>query len=387
MRLLLVSSEFPPAPGGIGTHAYQLAKHLEEAGADVTVVARQDYAKEEEIAAFNAVQSFAVMRMRSLPTAPVKALDRLLFLATQMRRVRADIVLASGMRVSWMTALLAARYHLPWVAVGHGTEFAFAQHWARALSRLAYSRASVVVCVSHFTQAQMGALGVRTVRSVVIHNGADARQFQPLEPRVVEAFRRGRGWHNSRLILTVGRVSERKGQDVVIRALPSILREYPDTHYLIAGLPDNKAAFLTLACQLGVDEHVHFLGRVTEEEVVLLQNCCDLFVMTSKRTASGDLEGYGIAVVEAALCGKAAVVSADSGLVEAIEPGRTGLAVPQNDEAATAEAILTLLRDDALRQRMGQAARSRALHSQTWAHCAAQYDALLKELVEDKGAR
>jgi phosphatidylinositol alpha-1,6-mannosyltransferase len=93
---------------------------------------------------------------------------------------------------------------------------------------------------------------------------------------------------------------------VVIRALPHILKVAPKTHYLMAGLPTLKHELTELARKLGVAEHVHFLGRVDADSLVKYLNCCDVFVMTSRLTKDGDCEGFGIAVVEAALCGKPA---------------------------------------------------------------------------------
>src|SRR5262249_34211461 len=181
--------------------------------------------------------------------------------------------------------------------------------------------------------------------SRVIHNGADPSQFTLLPEEEVQRFRKKLGLPDARILLTVGNVTDRKGQEVVIRALPSILRTEPKTQYLMAGLPTEKEPLDALARRLGVADHVGFLGLVRRDELVLLLNSCDLFVMTSRRTADGDFEGYGIAVVEAALCGKPAVVSSGSGLAEAIEERRTGIAVPENAEAETASAIISLLGD------------------------------------------
>ncbi len=103
--------------------------------------------------------------------------------------------------------------------------------------------------------------------------------------------------------------------------------------------------------------------------------------MTSRRTADGDVEGYGIAAIEAALCGKPSVVSSDSGLQEAIEPGKTGIAVAQNDADAVAGAVTSLLEDPPLRKRMGEDARIRAERDQTWAVRVRAYDALLRDLA------
>jgi phosphatidylinositol alpha-1,6-mannosyltransferase len=108
-------------------------------------------------------------------------------------------------------------------------------------------------------------------------------------------------------------------------------------------------------------------------------NCADVFAMTSRRTKDY-AEGFGIAVVEAALCGVPAVVAADCGLEEAIENGVTGVAVPQDAPDITAHAVLALLADETLRLRLGLAARDRAVRSQSWRTCAIWYDALLRKL-------
>jgi phosphatidylinositol alpha-1,6-mannosyltransferase len=145
------------------------------------------------------------------------------------------------------------------------------------------------------------------------------------------------------------------------------------------GLPLLEAKFSALAKELGVGQHVHFAGNVPAPRLAPLVNCADVFVLTSRRTAD-QWEGFGVAVVEAALCGKPSVVSSNSGLTEAIVDGVTGLGVPENDEQATASAVTRLLRDRDERQRMGEAARRHALATQTWTQKALAYHALIERL-------
>jgi phosphatidylinositol alpha-1,6-mannosyltransferase len=109
-------------------------------------------------------------------------------------------------------------------------------------------------------------------------------------------------------------------------------------------------------------------------------NVADVFLMASRLTRSGDCEGFGIAVVEAALCGTPAIVTATSGTFEAIEDGRTGLAVPENDPDSTAEAAIRLLSDRSLLKAMGDRARRRSASQQTWSHVASRYDNLLTRM-------
>ncbi len=182
------------------------------------------------------------------------------------------------------------------------------------------------------------------------------------------------------MLLTVGRVGDRKAQDVVIRALPRVLAAHPDVVYVMAGLPEKQAAFTALAEALGVAQALCFTGAVDDDTLARLYHRADLFVLVSRRTADGDVEGYGIVVQEAALCGVPAVVSRECGLTEAIREGETGVSVPPDDPQATAAAIIALLDDDAARRRMGHRARELAARA-TWAERVADYDRLLREVL------
>src|SRR5262249_41883062 len=115
MRLLVLSREFPPGPGGIGTHAYELSRHLMRRGWEVTVVSPQDYASAAERERFNAAQPFPIVRLNSGRGMLREAWERQGVLARQVRERRPDILLASGQRSVWLAAWGAARHRLPWV--------------------------------------------------------------------------------------------------------------------------------------------------------------------------------------------------------------------------------------------------------------------------------
>jgi glycosyltransferase involved in cell wall biosynthesis len=302
-------------------------------------------------------------------------------LRTWIKSWQPDIVLVSGEKAVWLAAVLARLYSYCWVAVGHGGEFGFPAPWRRYLNRQAFSAASGIICVSNYTRRRMLELGVAFQYEIVIANGADAEVFQVVKKVQVDDFRRRLGIEQVPLLLTVGNVTERKGQDIVIRALPHILKSMPDVHYLVVGLPTQKNALMKLAQELGVAERVHFTGKVTLPILVEAYNACDIYVMVSRHSQIGDFEGYGIAAVEAALCGKPSVVSSGSGLEEAIAPGQTGLTVPEDDPEATAEAISTLLANPGYRELLGRQARTRALQEQTWATRSRKYDQFLRDII------
>jgi len=380
-RLLLLSSEFPPGPGGIGAHAYQLARHLTARGWSVSVATPQAYVPAETRDAFNRRQPFAV---RTLPEREAGRLwwaARLRAVGGLVRAARPDVLVATGRRALWLAAALGAAYRLPYVAVGHGTEFHSDSRLMRALTGQALARAAAVVAVSEYTAGLVRAAG-RPRRLLVIPNAADGERFRPGQD--ADALRARWGVAGRRVLLTVGRVGQRKAQDVVIRALPAVLAACPDVVYIMAGLPEKRAEFAALAEQLGVAGAVRFTGLVEDADLPLLYNLADLFVLVS-REAGGDVEGYGIVVQEAALCGAPAVVSRGCGLTEAIREGETGVSVPPDDPGATADALVALLRDDDARRRMGRRARDLAARA-TWFDRVADYDALLRECLPSSHA-
>jgi len=383
MRLLLISSELPPGPGGIGNHAHQLALHLHRLDWTVVVVSPQDYAPPDQVKAFNLEQPFRIVPVPSGMGRVGGALHRLRTAWRVARELRPDIVMGSGLSGVWLAAMLGVILRVPAVGVAHGSEFGASSGLLGTLSRMAFARMRAVVAVSQFTRGVVERAGIRTRRLSVIPNAANPERFLVQTETERLAFRNAQGFGDAPLLVTVGQVSERKGQEVVIRALPAIAEHVPQVQYAMVGLPTLKDELTRLAWQLGVADRVHFAGSVVADEMVSWMNCADVFVMTSRTTSAGDCEGFGIAVVEAALCGKPAVVTSQSGLIEAIEEGITGLAVPENDPAATAHALVALLTDAPRRTAMGAAAERRARRDQTWDICARRYDVLLREQLCD----
>lgn len=383
MRILLISSEFPPGPGGIGTHAYELARGFVELGHDIEAVVGQDYVEPEMRDAWNLGRTFPVF-----PLAPAgqggrfsRARDRLAVIRRRATLFRPDVILATGdPAVYWagLANLLAGSRRVPILAVEHGR---VAPGPEAGLKRWSFRRADHVVAVSAYSLSRLAAQGVRAQVGSVIHNGADVDYFRPASAEEQADLRGRYGLGDAPLLLTVGSVHARKGQDLVVRALPQILEEHPDTLYLVAGLGHEADALKGLAQELGVAERVRLLGPVSRDELRQLYGTCDLFLMTSRNTKT-QFEGFGIAAVEAALCGRPAVVSGDSGLQEAVVDGETGRVVPQENPAAIAEAACELLAAPEMRARWGEAAERRARADLSWLRAARAYARVMAGLVD-----
>lgn len=349
------------------------------------VLTPQDYTPTSEVADFNRHLSFEITTLPSHRGAVVKSIKRWQAFRHSLSEFRPQLVIASGSRAIWLSALVLPLRKILWVVIGHGTEFGSQSGLAARITRLAANRADGVIGVSTYTLNLMRKLGVVKPPDFMIHNGADQHAFYPLPEAEVARFRQEAPAAGKFVLLTVGNISNRKGQEAVIRALPQVLQARPDVVYWMAGLPEKQQYLEDLAVELGVADAIRFWGRVDLDQLRLLYNACDLFVMTSRQLSDGDFEGFGIAVLEAALCGKAALVSDNSGLGEAVMGGVTGLIVPQNDPAATAASILSLANSPEDLDRLGKQAQHNVLENQTWDQVAMRYLSVLQEIYQDPG--
>jgi phosphatidylinositol alpha-1,6-mannosyltransferase len=161
------------------------------------------------------------------------------------------------------------------------------------------------------------------------------------------------------ILLSVGGLKARKGQDVALRAFGRVKQAVPSAQYWIVGDGHWRSRLESLAHALGLADSVRFMGRVDDEVLPIYYHASDLFVLTP-RLINWNFEGFGLVYLEAAACGKPCVASRSGGVEDAVLDGETGLLVPEADVEATAEAVIRLLHDPGLARRLGENARSRA---------------------------
>jgi glycosyltransferase involved in cell wall biosynthesis len=242
------------------------------------------------------------------------------------------------------------------VDVVHGHEFTMALYGAAAARRLRRP-AVLTIHSAHYVSLAM--------RRRVALSWA-ARKSRAMV--AVSAVREGLGVRaDDVLMLAVGNLYPVKGHPVLLDALQRVATRAPGPWRLVvAGRGRNKAALEERARELGLAEHVQFLGH--RDDVPDLLAAADVFVMPSLR------EGLPLAILEAMFAGKAIVASGVGGIPEAITPGEHGLLVPPGDPVPLAEALLTVLSDASLRHRLGDAARRRADVEFRVGHMADRYE-------------
>jgi phosphatidylinositol alpha-1,6-mannosyltransferase len=359
MTILLLSEVFPPMKGGSGRWLWELYRRLQVD--QLRVVASASPGAEE----FDRTHDLNVRRMplrfSSWGVLGWGAWDyagALRRLAVAIRERRPDILHCGKSLPEGFLAWLVRRWWgIPYLCYAHGEELMLARTskdlgW---LTRRALGGADRVIANSRHTQSILERdWGIPAERIVVMHPGVDTGTFVPARP---DARVRARlGWQGRRVVLTVGALQKRKGQDMMIRALPIIRKACPDVLYAVAGEGWEQTYLEDLVAELGVRDAVQFRGIPDDRGLIECYQQCDLFVLAN-RQVGWDFEGFGIVLLEAQACGKPVVAGASGGTVETLDAPHTGLVVPCESPVGLADTVVRLLEDPELRVGMGARGR------------------------------
>jgi glycosyltransferase involved in cell wall biosynthesis len=299
-------------------------------------------------------------------------------LAAAFRRLRPAVVHTHQIASLFYSGPAARLARVPvLVHTEHGVE-QYGRLRKRWLGRLAGWQADRFYCLTGAMRAAVVTRRVAPARRVrVIQNGIDTERF--LIPTDPLATRRALGIpEQAPVVGTVGRLTEVKRQDILLRAFARVRARTPDAHLLLVGDGPLLGDLRDLAGQLGLCECVHFAGLRPHSAPYL--RAMDVFALSSRS------EGMPQALLEAAVVGVPAVVTAVGGVPEVVEHGRTGLLVQPGDEAALAEGLGHLLADRAEAARLGAAAREKVQASYSVGRMAHDYHQDFLRLLGGAGA-
>jgi glycosyltransferase involved in cell wall biosynthesis len=229
-------------------------------------------------------------------------------------------------------------------------DFSIFRHSFFGLNRIKYLYGiDLYIVVSRAVKDVLVRDGLPPGRIAVVRSGIDLDRFDRAPDA---AFRSVFGIsEGDRVVVNVAHFADHKGQRYLVEAAPLILRDLPRTVFLLIGEGELRLSLMTLARELGVADRVLFPGFLANVHEYL--GSADLFVMPSH------MEALGTAALEAMAAGLPVVASRVGGLPEIITAGRDGLLVPPRDPNALAHAVVRMLRDDGLRQRLASEGRKR----------------------------
>jgi phosphatidyl-myo-inositol dimannoside synthase len=377
-RTLLITNDFPPRPGGIQQFVHNLAVR-QPAGSLLVYASTWKGA-----AAFDAQQPFEVVREATgmlLPT-------------PQVARRAAELARAHGCDRVWFGAaaplgLLAEGLRRRAgieraVAITHGHEIGWAAlPGARTLLRRIARGNDVVTYLGDYQRVRLARAldGLTSLQRLA--PGVDADKFHPGVDGT--AVRARHGLTGRPVIVCVSRLVPRKGQDMLIRALPAVRRRVPGAALLLVSGGPYRPKLERLAREQGVASDVVFTGSVPWAELPQHYAAGDVYAMPCRTRAAGlDVEGLGIVYLEASATGLPVIGGDSGGAPDAVREGETGYVVGGRDVAALSARLIDLLTDEARAKAMGEAGRAWVEKEWQWPTQAARLESLLAGPVSQR---
>jgi phosphatidyl-myo-inositol dimannoside synthase len=375
-RVLLVTNDFPPRRGGIQSYLAELVSRLAATGEHAVTVYAPQWKGADGFDAHT--DGYQVERHRGTLMLPVPSVD------VTMRRLIAEHdvdtvwfgaaaplgLLAHHARQAGASRVLAST---------HGHEVGWSMlPVARSVLRRIGDSSDVVTFVSRYTRARFASAFGPEAALEYLPPGVDTGQFHP--DAVGRARLRARyGLGERPTVLCLSRLVPRKGQDMLIRALPSIRRRVDGAALVIAGGGPYLQGLRQLAERLGVIADVTFTGAVAAAELPAYHALADVFAMPCRTRGAGlDVEGLGIVFLEASATGVPVVAGRSGGAPETVRHNKTGLVVDGRSVHQVADAVAELLADPDRAAAMGAAGRE-------WVGAQWQWDALAARLAELMG--
>jgi phosphatidyl-myo-inositol dimannoside synthase len=375
-RVLLVTNDFPPRRGGIQSYLQELVDNLVRVGKHTLTVYAPKWKGSDE---FDAAATYEVVRHPGtlmLPVPPVASRMRQL-----IKQHDVDAVWFGAAAPLALMAPLARRAGASRViASTHGHEVGWSMlPVARTALRRIGTETDVVTYISNYTRGRIAsAFGARAALEHV-PPGVDTDRFTPDE--VARAELRARyGLGRRPVVVCLSRLVPRKGQDMLIRALPSIRQRVDGAALVIVGGGPYRSALHRLAERFGVAEHVVFTDAVPGDELPAHHAMADVFAMPCRTRGAGlDVEGLGIVYLEASATGVPVVAGRSGGAPETVRDGETGVVVDGWDVGAIAATVSDLLADPDTAARMGAAGRRWVVDNWQWSDQARRLGGLLGE--------
>jgi L-malate glycosyltransferase len=270
-------------------------------------------------------------------------------LARLLRRLAPDVVHAHdphGLSMAALALSLTPSRPRPLFVASRRVDFPLRSN---AFSRWKHRQVDLFICASGMIRSMLLAHGIPPERTVTVHEGIDVDRVAAAPPADLHAEL----WlpHHAPIAGNVAALVPHKGQRHLVEAAALVIRRVPDARFVIAGEGELRGSLEAQIRHHHLEKHVFLTGF--RPDVLSLHRAFDLFVMSSVT------EGLGTSVLDAMAAGKAVVGTRTGGIPEVVEDGVTGLLVPPRDDGALAGAIVRLLSDAALRQRMGAAGLSR----------------------------
>jgi len=364
--ILVISELFLPTKGGTAVWFYEVYRRL--GGKEIHILTSKNNTSEKQ----DKIHTNSVHRIQLKRYNWIKPESLIIYLKLflvgfyiikrySIQQIHAGRVLPEGL----VGVILAKIFKTKVIIYAHGEEITtWIQPGKHKTMKYAYKKADAIIANSNFTKEQLIKLGIDSNAIHLISPGVDLQRFKKTEKDSTLLNKYGIP-NNSVILLSVGRLTRRKGFDNVIKSLPNILKKTKQTHYIIIGIGEDYSYLKRLSQEYNVSENIHLIGHVSMDELPKWYNICDIFIMPN-RDIDNDTEGFGMVFLEAAACGKTSIGGNTGGTGNAIIDRKTGLRIDGNNIEEITSSVIKLLTNNSLKSELEYNAFTRATKLFSW---------------------
>ena len=346
-KILLISSEFPPGPGGIGFHAYSLSREFQKNDDFIlSILCNADYILAEKVKIFDKTSGLNIIRFKRF--GKFTQIIRVIQFLTVIQRTKPDTIIFSGLFSLWLMNLVFTRKKNKIIAIIHGHEPIFGNFIKQRLTLTSLKKADHFVAVSRFSKLTLeNKYQLALKQSIsIIPNGIDPEYLDSW----LDSFNESKNIVSLKTgfpkLLTIGHTSPRKGQHNVINALVEVKRNFPNVIYYIVGRDVNNAGLIETAKTLGVSENIQFIPPTLEHfELLHFYQSADIFMLLSENQPNGDVEGFGIVALEANYFGVPVIGSMGCGVEDAVSDGYSGFLVDAHNGDEISDSVNNIIQN------------------------------------------
>jgi len=372
MKILWITSKFPPEVGGVQRYVFNYAFNMADGTSVVLCPTSQDHMAGDVDAQMSS-RNHRVYRRTCVRNDmgvlahlqhPVQFIKFCWIVHRLIKSEHISVVIMGHISFYLLTAVWVLKLisKVPFVLTFHGEDIPVIQMKSNKLLRSLIWRTDSFMCNSLFTHDRLNRFLGRMKTYIIAYPGVEERFFQEADQDNANTF-----LVNGKTILyTVGRLDKRKGHDLVISILPEIIKRYPDIIYLIAGSGANLASLEHEVEKHNLNEYVKFLGFVPDADLPKLHAAGDIFVMPNRILDDGDTEGFGIVFLEASSSHKPVIGGKAGGAVEAIQDTFSGYLVNPYEREELLQKIIFLLSNQEAIHTMGLNGFHRAQNNYRW---------------------
>lgn len=365
VKICFLTHDYPPVHGGVSRFAKELCEGMVRLSNNVEVITTnplESGVKRKEI-----INKVIVNRI--LPNSLANPFNLLLAVKSVRKIIKKcnfDIIIAFDCATTGLIGALS-KQNRKFIVYSHGGEALRMKRTNKSwIIKFVLKRANKIITNSLSSKKILESIiGSDKKKIEIVYPGVDTNKLY-YDEKGRNELKKKYNLQKKKVILTLGRLDDRKGVDDVIKCLPRLIGKLPNIVYLIAGKGPMEKELRKLVHEKNLKDYVIFTGYVPDEQLAAYYSLCDLFVMPSKETKEGNIEGFGMVLIEANACKRPVIGTDSGGISEAIIDDKTGLIIPAENQDELYNALIKILTDTKLAKKYGEEGKKRVEEEFSW---------------------